>query len=365
MRSRIIANFLAQVPARSILIPLAAVVLWIFMGHEPGWFLLALAGAGLLGSVMVAVYHAELIAHRIGEPFGALLLALSVTIIEVSLIVSIMLSEHVDSSGLARDTVFATVMIVCNGVVGLCLLIGALKHNELGFRIEGTTPALAVLVTLATMTLVLPDFTFSTDGPTFSPSQLVFAAVVSLSLYGVFLFVQTIRHREYFLPQQTELDPAHHSKPKNWVAWVSVGLLIVSLIAVVGLAESLAPAIEKAIHRAGLPHAVLGIIIALMVLLPETTTAVRAAQRNQMQISFNLALGSGLATIGLTIPAVVTLSLLLDLPMNLGLDPKEVALLVLTFFLTFTTLSGGRATILQGTVHLVVFAIFVFLTVIP
>ncbi|MBB03763.1 MAG: calcium:proton antiporter [Rubinisphaera brasiliensis] len=360
-------RILGSMPTWSIVIPPAAcLVLVLAELHLLGALLLPLSAVALLATVLVAVHHAETIAHRIGEPYGALVLALAVTLIEVSLLISMMLSDHVDSSGVVRDAVFATVMIVCNGVIGLCLLVGALKHRVLGFRTEGTTPALSVLATLATMSLVLPDFTFTTEGPTFSTSQLLFAAVVSLALYGVFVFVQTVWHRDYFLPLVEEDEVTlHEEKPSLGVTIVSFLLLVLSLASVVGLAESLAPVIEGAIQSAGLPHSVVGIAIATMVLLPETMAAVKAALRNHMQISFNLALGSALATISLTIPAVAFLSIGLGLSMDLGLPPKEIALLALTLLLATMTLSSGRATIMQGAVHLVVFAVFLFMSLVP
>jgi Ca2+:H+ antiporter len=292
-------------------------------------------------------------------------LALAVTIIEVSLIVALMLSGGEAASALARDTVFATVMIICNGVVGLCLLLGALRHRVLAFRVEGTTPALAVLSTLATLTLVLPTFTSSTPGPTLSSSQLVFVGVVSLTLYSVFVFVQTVRHREYFLPVEVEGEDQHPQQPTIATALMSLMLLFLCLVAVVGLAKTLAPGIEAVLESASVPHAVVGIAIALMVLLPETWAAARAAMRNRMQTSFNLALGSALATIGLTIPAVAVTALALGLSLELGLPDKEIALLALTLLISTMTLSRGRATVLQGAVHLVLFAVFLFLAIVP
>jgi Ca2+:H+ antiporter len=356
----------ADVPFWSVAVPAVACgVLVVSVANSPGWVLLSCAAAALIASVLVAVHHAEVIAHRVGEPFGTLVLALAVTVIEVSLIVSMMRFSGAAASSLARDTVFATVMIICNGVVGLCLLVGSWRHHVLAFRVEGTTPALAVLTTLTTLTLVLPGLTISTPGPTFSPAQLVFAGVVSLVLYAVFVFVQTGRHRDFFLPEGVESEEVHAAPPAAFVAWLSLALLLVSLVAVVGLAKVLSPGIERAVAAAGMPQAVVGIAIALMVLLPETWAAVRAAARNRMQISFNLALGSALATIGLTIPAVAVTSIVLGLPLALGLPPKEVTLLALTLLLTSMTLTGGRATVLQGAVHLVVFAVFLFLAMVP
>jgi Ca2+:H+ antiporter len=355
-----------HLPAFNVLAPvIACVLLAAIWGTTAGWVTLTLAIAALFASVFVAVHHAEVIAHRVGEPFGTLVLALAITVIETSLIVSMMLSGGETTHALARDTVFATVMIICNGVVGICLLMGSLRHRVIAFRTEGTTPSLAVLATLATLTLVLPAFTTTTSGPTFSPVQLGFAGVVSLVLYAVFVFVQTSRHRDFFLPEGGESEDAHATPPPTWVAWLSLGLLMLSLVAVVGLAKVLAPSIESAVKSAGLPHAVVGIVIALMVLLPETWAAVRNALRNRMQVSFNLALGSALATIGLTIPAVAVTSIMLKLPLDLGLSPKEIAMLALTLLLSAMTLAAGRATVLQGAVHLVMFAVFLFLAMVP
>jgi Ca2+:H+ antiporter len=334
-------------------------------GRPLGWLLLPLVATALIGAVLVAVHHAEVIALRVGEPFGTLVLALAVTVIEVSLIVSLMLHGGPAASALARDTVFATVMIICNGVVGLCLLLGAMRHRVLAFRVEGTTPALAVLATLVTLTLVLPTFTSTTPGPTLSSSQLVFVGVVSLTLYAVFVFVQTVRHRDYFLPAEVEAEEQRPTPPSAAVASLSLFLLFLSLVAVVGLAKSLAPSIETAVKAASVPQGVVGIAIALLVLLPETWAAARAAMRNRMQTSFNLALGSALATIGLTIPAVAVTVLALELPLQLGLPNKEIALLALTLLISTMTLSRGHATVLQGAVHLVLFAVFIFLAIIP
>src|SRR5579862_2994391 len=274
----------ANVSVPSVVIPLVGcVVLAVSTVSSPGWLPLLCAAAALLASVAAAVQHAEVIAHRVGEPFGTLVLALAVTVIEVALIVSMMRSVGAEASTLARDTVFATVMIICNGVVGLCLLAGSVRHNVIAFRVEGTTPVLAVLTTLTTLTLVLPALTTSTTGPTFTSAQLVFAGVVSLVLYAVFIFVQTARHREFFLPDDADFAAAHATRSPAIVAWVSLALLVISLVAVVGLAKVLAPSIESMVAEAGMPQSVVGIIIALIVLLPETWAAVRAALRNQMQ----------------------------------------------------------------------------------
>lgn len=346
--------------------PLVACAVLAAVWERPlGWALLVLVAAVLMVAVLVAVHHAEVIALRVGEPFGTLVLALAVTVIEVSLMVSLMLSGGAAASVLARDTVFATVMIVCNGTVGLCLLMGSLRHRVLTFRVEGTNPALSVLATLTVLTLVLPSFTSTTPGPTLSTAQLVFVGAVSLALYGVFVFVQTVRHRSYFLPVDVDSEEMHPAPPPTSVALVSLALLFVCLVAVVGLAKTMAPNIEAAVNQASAPRAVIGIAIALIVLLPETWAAVRTAMRNRMQTSFNLALGSALATIGLTIPAVAATAIVLDLRLELGLPPKEMVLLVLTLMISAMTLAGGRSTVLQGAVHLVLFAVFIFLAVVP
>ena len=334
-------------------------------GRPLGWMLVPIAAATLIAVVLVAVHHAEVVALRVGEPFGTLILALAITIVEVSLIVTLMTSGGEATSALARDTVFATVMIICNGVVGLCLMLGALRHRVLTFRVEGVNPALSVLATLVILTLVLPSYTTTTLGPTFSPSQLAFAGVVSLTLYVVFVFVQTVRHRDYFLPVGVESEDVHVTPPPASVALMSLALLFLSLVAVVGLAKTLGPNIDAAVTAASAPHAVVGIVIALLVLLPETWAAVRAALRNRMQTSFNLALGSALATIGLTIPAVAVTSVVLQMPLELGLPAKETILLALTLLISAITLARGRCTVMQGAVHLVLFAVFLFLSVVP
>ncbi len=362
----LIRRLFTNTPFWSMAVPLVACgLLAIVWGRDQNWQMLTAVALALLATVMIAVHHAEVIAHRVGEPFGTLVLALAVTVIEASLIVSMMLAGGADTAALARDTVFATVMIICNGVIGICLLLGSMKHGVIDFKPEGTTPALAVLATLSILTMVLPDFTSSTPGPTLSNAQLAFTGIVSLTLYGIFIFVQTIRHRDYFLPGDTGSDDTHAHPPSDAAAFISLAFLLISLVAVVGLAKVLAPAIETAVGSAGMPHAVVGIAIALMVLLPETVAAVRAARNDRMQTSFNLALGSALATIGLTIPVVAAISIFIGLPLSLGLPAKEITLLALTLLLTSMTLASGRATVLQGAVHLVVFAVFLFLAMVP
>jgi Ca2+:H+ antiporter len=326
--------------------------------------LYALAGIMLVATVFAAVYHAEVIAHRIGEPYGTLVLAIAVTVIEVALIVSVMLGGPADKAALARDTVFASVMIACNGVVGLCLLAGGVRHHVQGFHIEGASAALAVLAALTTLTLILPNVT-STPGPYFSNSQLIFAGTVSLVLYGAYVFVQTVSHRGYFLPVKRSRKTTPHAPPSNPVALLSAALLLVSLIAVVGLAKTLTPTLEFAVARLDVPKAVVGVVLALLVLMPEGLAALRAARANELQTSLNLALGSALASIGLTIPAVAAVSIVLRTPLQLGLGTKDEVLLALTVIVGIITLGTGRTTVLQGIVHLVIFAAFLFLAVVP
>jgi Ca2+:H+ antiporter len=356
-----------RVPRWALIVPLLALLL---LGAALVWpgstVLLTLCAAGLVGSVQAAVYHAEVVAHRLGEPFGTLVLALAVTVIEVALIVSVMLAGGADKAALPRDTIYAAVMIICNGVVGLCLLVGGLRHHSQAYRIEGASSSLAALVSLATLSLVLPSFTTSSPGNTYTTGQLMFAAVASLVLWAVYVFVQTVRHRDYFLPAgEPSNEEAHAAPPSNQRALASFGLLLLALVAVVGLAKVLSPAIEAAVAASGAPKTVIGIAIALLVLLPETVAAVRAAHVNRLQTSFNLAYGSALASIGLTIPVVAVASLWMGIPLVLGLDAKDLVLLALTFVVSAITLTYGRTHMMHGAVHLVIFAAFAFLALVP
>jgi Ca2+:H+ antiporter len=331
-----------------------------------GTLVAVLCGIGLIGAVVAAVHHAEVIAHRVGEPFGTLVLAVAVTVIEASLILSMMLAGGEHTAVLPRDTIYAAVMIICNGVVGLCILVGGLAHREQSFRVEGTGAGLAALIAMSTLTLVLPAFTTTTTGGTYSTSQLEFVAVTSVALWAIFVFIQTVRHRDYFIPAANAANPeAHAEPPTTRDAWASFGLLLVALVAVVGLAKMLSPSIEYAVDFAGAPRAVVGIAIAMLVLLPETWAAVRAAHADRLQSSMNLALGSALACIGLTIPVVVVFSISSKLPLVLGLDAKDMVLLALTFVVSSVTLASGRTQVMQGAVHLVIFAAFLVLAFVP
>ena len=323
------------------------------------------AGVVLLATVFAAVYHAEVVAHRVGEPFGTLILALAVTVIETALIVSVMIAAPAEKAGVARDTVFAAVMIVCNGIVGACLLWGGVRHHEQGFQAQGASAAMAVLVALTSLTMVLPNLAAPELGPLYNKPQLIFAGLVSLVLYFAFVFIQTVRHRDYFLPMEGSNPEEHVSPPDNRTTALSAVLLLVSLAAVVGLGKVLTPTIERGIDYLQVPKAVVGIIIAALVLLPEAVAAIKAARSNRLQTSLNFALGSALATIGLTIPAVAAVSIMMGYRLELGLDEKEQGLLAVTLLLGVITLGTGRTTVLQGIVHLVIFAAFLFFAVVP
>jgi Ca2+:H+ antiporter len=346
---------------------IAVVLLVVALVAGVGIVVALLCGAALIGVVIASVHHAEVIAHRVGEPFGTLVLAVAVTVIEASLILSMMIVGGAEQAHLPRDTIYAALMIILNGVVGICLLVGGVRHGVQYFRVDGANSGLAALFPLATLSLVLPTYTTTTPGGTYSIGQLAFAATASIVLWAVFVFVQTVRHRDYFLPERDPANPEIHAAPPSArEAWASFGLLLVSLVAVVGLAKVLSPTIERAVDAAGAPNSIIGIAIALLILLPETFAAVRAARANRLQTSMNLAIGSALASIGLTIPVVAAASVVLGIPLVLGLDePKDVVMLALTFVVSAVTLATGRTHVMQGAVHLVMFAAFLFLAFVP
>lgn len=333
--------------------------------------LVLIAAAVLLGTVVFAsVHHAEELALKLGEPFGSILLAVAVTVIEVALIVSIMLTGVKGSEAVARDTVYAAVMIVLNGVIGLCLVIGGTRHFEQTFQLQGASSALAVLGTLVGLTLILPNYTLAAAGPSFSTAQALLIGAASLVLWCVFVFVQTIKHRDYFLdaPAAQDLRNDAETQPEtmsNQMALVRLGLLLVSLATVVLLAKTLSYPLDMGIAAAGLPQAFAGVVIAAIVLLPEGMAAAKSAVRNQLQNSINLALGSAIASIGLTIPTVAIVALILDRNLVLGASPANITLMVLTLFVSTLTLGTGRTTVLQGAIHLVLFAVFLMVSAIP
>ena len=343
---------------------LAFAVLLGVWGSTLSGVLALVVGLILVAAVLAAVHHAEVVAHRVGEPFGSLVLAVAVTVIEVALIVSLMASGGAKAETLARDTVFSAIMITTAGIVGLSLLSATMRKPIVRFNSEGSGAALATIGALAALTMVLPTFTTSSPGPTFTGGQLAFAAIASLTLYLLFVFVQTVRHRDYFLnPGST--DDQHSAPPSRRTALISLGLLLVSLVAVVGLAKTLSYTIEKAVLGAGLPVAFVGVIIALVVLLPEGIAAVRAARMGRVQTSLNLAFGSAMASIGLTVPTIAIAQIWLPTSLHLGLGPVQIVLLVITLFVSALTVVPGRATLQQAGVHLAVFAAFMAVSVAP
>ncbi|MEU6248213.1 ionic transporter y4hA [Glycomyces sp. NPDC047010] len=353
----------------TVIAPVVGVIVLAFTwGRESETALVVVAAVALMATVLAAVHHAEVVAHRVGEPYGSLVLAVAVTVIEVALILTVMASGGHDADTLARDTVFAAVMITTNGIVGISLLVGALKYGTTLFNPEGSGAALATVATLAVLGLVLPTFTTSAPGPEYSMSQLVFAAVVSIVLYGLFVFTQTVRHRDFFLPI-TESGPVteetHADPPSGKTALLSLGMLMIALVGVVGLAKVESPAIKAGVDAAGFPASSVGVAIALLVLLPESIAAIRAARRERIQTSINLGYGSAMASIGLTIPAIAIASFFMDGPLLLGLGSTQIVLLGLTLVVSVLTIVPGRATRLQGGVHLALLAAYLFLAINP
>jgi Ca2+:H+ antiporter len=360
------ARLKLQIPLWTMAAPVLAWLLFAGAGFASGTIYSILLAAGLIGSVLAAVHHAEVIAHRVGEPFGALVLAVAVTSIEVALIISLMLTPGHETATLARDTVFAAEMIIITGIVGGCLLLGGIKFKEQTFGLDGVSAALTVLTAISVLALILPNYTSSIPGPFYNDKQLTFVAIVSLVLYGTFLLVQTISHRSYFLQTtDRQSEEAHTPPPTGITTWVSIVFLLISLVAVVVLAEFLAPGIETGVARMGAPKSLVGIIIAMVVLLPEGLSALNASNQNQLQSSLNLALGSALASIGLTIPTVAFVSLYKGLPLTLGIDTKSTVLFLLSLFIILLSLRTGRTTLLQGAVLLVIFAVYIFTTIVP
>lgn len=346
---------------------LAAVTLLATWGRSDNPAAVAIGAVLLAAAVLSAVHHAEVVAHRVGEPFGSLILAVAVTIIEVALIVTLSISGD-DGATLARDTVFAAVMITCNGIVGLSVLIGSLKQSTVRFNPEGAGAALACVATVTTTCLVLPAFTTSEPGPVYSGAQLAFAGVVTFAVYVVFVATQTIRNRDFFLPVDSTgatINEQHADMPSDRMTVLSLGLLLLALAAVVGLAKVESPALESAVSWAGMPQSFVGVIIAILVLAPEMIAAANAARRDRLQISLNLGLGSAMASVGLTIPVVAVASIWMPGSLHLGLGSTQLVLLVLTIVVATLTVVPGRATRLQGLLHLVLLAAFMFLAIVP
>lgn len=358
-------------PLRWSVIPVVTLVVAI-VSMVVGKSLIALPGGGLawplfefcvlLAGVFAAVHHADVVAHRLGEPYGTLVLTAAVTIIEVALILSIMLGGK-GSPELARDTVYAVVMLVCNGLVGLCIIVGGFRYRVQGFRMAGADAYLMVLIPFATLTMILPNATTSEGGPYFSSRQIEFISFVTFALYCIFLYVQTVRHRDYFLSDDGSSDP--HTKPDSRRFWASIALLVVALSGIVLLAKAFSASLEKGVAAIGAPAGVVGLVVALLVLLPESLAALAAARNNDLQKSLNLALGSSLATIGLTIPVVGIVSIVTGQRLVLGLEYREIVMLVLTFAVSIVTFRGGQTNILPGFVHLVLMATAAFLIFVP
>lgn len=319
-------------------------------------------------AVAMSVHHAEIIAKKVGPSLGALILATAVTIIEVGLILSMMTNDTPDSVVVARDTVFSAVIIVTNGILGVCFLLGGIRHKEMDFQVEGTSSLLAVLAALVGLTLVLPNFTTSTPGPTYSTLQLIFAAVASLMLYAALVIAQTKTHRDYFDPLSAthgKTEDSHDYVPSRNATILSGVGLVITLVAVIGLAKFLSPSIEAGVTAIGAPRTVVGIVIALLVLLPETGAALAATRMNQLQTSLNLALGSGVASIALTIPAVSIFSIVTDRDLTLGLDSKGMAFIILTFMVCGLTLGTGKISALKGLVHIMLLLAYLVLSFVP
>ena len=362
LRDRNVVSWTVTVPV------VAVVVLALGWGRTLPPSVVAVLTLLLAGAVLAAVHHAEVVAHRVGEPYGSLVLAVAVTVIEVALIVTLMIAGARGIETLARDTVFAAVIITCNGIVGLSILAGTRRESVVSFNAEGSGAALATVATLSTLGLVVPAFTTSSPGPVFSPPQLAFAAITALALYGLFVALQTGRHSDYFLSVTADgvvIDDQHATPPSTRASLISLALLLVALVAVVGHAKLVSPTIERAVVAAGFPVSLVGVIIAMLILLPETLAAWRAARRGRMQISLNLAFGSAMASIGLTIPTIAVASIWLPGALHLGLDGIHIVLLVLTFIVTVLTVVPGRATLLQAGVHLALLAAYLFLAISP
>jgi Ca2+:H+ antiporter len=347
------------------LIPILA---WIFYSSgviETHFIYQIVASVLLISSVMAAVHHSELIAHRVGEPYGTIILAIAITVIEVSIIVSLMIAGGQETEALARDTVYAATMLILNGIVGLCLFIGGLKFHVQHFSKHSVTIALVSIVSIVVFALVFPTFTQSVAGGYYSASQLMFASFACLAIYTCFLFAQTIRHKEYFLSEGEE-EPLHQPETiSNGMLVLNLAFLLISLGIVVLLAKTLSPAIEGVILSYSLPKALVGIIIAAIILLPEGISAINAARKNRLQTSLNLALGSALASIGLTIPVVSVVCYINGMNIILGLDIVSIILLGLSVFTVMLSLSSGRSNIVYGVVLLVNLVAFVYYIINP
>jgi Ca2+:H+ antiporter len=326
----------------------------------------ALAAILLIGSVFAALDHAEIVGVWLGEPYGTLVLTIAVTIIEVAAMAS-MIAHGADDPTEAREAVFSAIMIVCNGLVGLCLLLGGFRHGEQELQPMGASAYLAVLIALSVLTLIIPDYTTSAAGPRLTNVQLVFISFLSITLYGAFLFIQTVRHRSYFLDARSAAKGHFDTRPSMRQALFAGLGLVASLITVAVLADRVVPAMEEGFEllRVRNVNAASGAALAALVLLPESLNAIRAAARNALQTALNCALGSVVATIGLTVPAISFFCLLTGHDIVFGLEKRDTMMLLLTLLLSVVSFGAGRTNVLTGLVHLVVFAAYVFFIFVP
>lgn len=340
---------------------------WIETSHPSMEFVAPLIAAVLvIGCVFAALRHAEAISARVGEPLGTLALTIAVTIIEVA-IMSSMIGHGIDDPTEARETVFSAIMIVCNGVVGLCLLLGGVRHGEQELQPMGASAYLGVLIALSMLTLIIPNYTTSSYGPTLAPAQLIFISLLSIMLYGSFLFIQAIRHRSYFLDAHEAAIGVHEKQPTREETILAAAGLFMALLGVSLLAQRVVPGLEEGLSWAGVAavNRVTGACVALLVLLPESLNSIRAAHRNALQTSLNGALGSVVSTIGLTVPAVALMSLAAKSDIVFGLGNRDAAMLMMTLMLSVVSFGAGRTNVFTGLVHLVVFAAYAFFLFFP
>jgi Ca2+:H+ antiporter len=323
--------------------------------------------AGLLAVIVWSAFgvveEADVLAEQLGEPYGTLLLTLAIVLIEVALIGAVMIGASDPTLG--RDTMFAVLMIVLNGVVGLGLLIGGFRYGTQAYNLQGAGAYLAVIMPLTVIALVLPNFTTSTAVGTLSVGQAVSFAAFTLLLYGTFIALQTGRHRDFFvMPDGEETEHAHHAPPGGSVP-LRMARLLATLLPVVLLAKQLAKVLDKVIHAVGAPPALGGVLIALIVFTPEGLAALRAVSLNRMQRAINLCLGAAASTIGLTVPALLLIGVITGQNLVLGLSPAHMVILALTLILSTLTFSGSRTNALNGAMHLVVFFVYVTLIFSP
>ena len=353
-----------HIPATYLFVPIIAILAYLFKPVEPGVFYNVFMAVSLVGAVLCGVHFAEVVAHKVGEPFGTLILAIAITIIEVSLIITLSSAGGEAAHTLARDTVFAAAMIIITGIVGICLLVGGIRFSEQEFGMKGMSAAIVTLTAISVLAFILPNYLLTVPGPFYSESQLIFVSIVTLILYLSFTFVQTVRHRDYFLPKANDED-SHADPPNAITTLVSVVMLLISLVGVVLLAKGVTPVLEKVLLSVGAPMSFVGVIVAMVILLPEGLSAIKNARKDRLQISLNLALGSALASIGLTIPSVAVASLIMDTPLTLGIDMKSTLLLITSLFCLALSLRTGQTTIMQGIVLLVLFFVYLFTSLVP